>query len=195
MKDTTISMGKIVPKVGDEVVGFFFKSYDGHDVKWDSSMSAFVGKRGSVMYVSYERCYFVIDFQDDRWVYHLELAHLAYEQKETSVEELLKEIKETKSILESIAEEQKQKEQVLLALKDELKKRGVMMLEDVVAEKPREDMSDPLNWKKGDMVACTSSTIFSEEFIEGQIYTLREDCDGRMVRVVEDSFGEEMGGV
>lgn len=197
MKEKSISASKIIPKVGDEVVGFFFNSYDGHDVKWNPSMSAHVGKRGSVMYVNYERCYFVIDFQDGRWTYPLELAHLAYKQSgnkmNRTIEDLLKEIKETKSVLESIEEEKKQKEQALISLKDELKNRGVMILEDVAVEKSEEDMSNPINWKKGDMVACTKSTTFSDEFIEGQIYTLREDCDGMMVRVVEDNYGVENG--
>lgn len=193
MKDKTISKWKIIPKVGDEVVGFFFNSYNGHNVKWNSSMEHYVGKRGRVIDVNDEYGRFLINFQGTYWAYPLELAHLAYEQKEPTIEELLKEIKETKAILESIAEEKKQKEQALISLKEELKRRGVMMVEDVAEAKPGEDMPGPINWKKGDMVVCTNSTIFSDEFIEGQIYTLREDCDGRMVRVVADNFRGENG--
>lgn len=183
---------KIIPKVGDEVVGFKFDSCDGHDVKWDSDMEDYIGERGVVLFVMEDKGWFLVEFQDVRWIYPLKLAHLAYEQKEPTIEELLKEIKETKAILESIAEEQKQKEQVLIALKEELKKRGVVMVEDVAAEKS-EDMSNPRNWKKGDMVVCTDDSTFSDSFIEGEIYTLREDCDGRIARVVADSSGIENG--
>ena len=195
MKDKTISKWKIIPKVGDEVVGFKFDSYDGCEVSWNPNMIKYVGKEGVVEKVVTMAAgdIFLVRFNDDVWAYPVDHAHLAYKQKGSTVEELLKEIKETKAILESIAEEKKQKEQALISLKEELKRRGVMMVEDVAEAKPGEDMPDPINWKKGDMVVCTNSTIFSDEFIEGQIYTLREDCDGRMVRVVADNFRGENG--
>lgn len=85
-------------------------------------------------------------------------------------------------------------EEERVSLVQRLEGEGFALIGRVV--QPVDDMSDCLNWKKGDKVmANDDSAGFGGGFHEGGIYVMREDCTNKdhIIRVVEDDDGVENG--
>ena len=96
-------------------------------------------------------------------------------------------ITEIDRIVEALEEER-------VSLVQRLEGEGFRLIERAV--QPVEDMSDCLNWKKGDKVmANDDSAGFGGGFHEGGIYVMREDCTNKdhSIKVVEDDNGVENG--
>ena len=83
-------------------------------------------------------------------------------------------------------------EEERVSLVQRLEGEGFRLIERAV--RPADDMSDCLNWKKGDKVMANDDSA-GGGFRKGGIYVIREDCTNKdhSIRVVEDDYGVENG--
>lgn len=83
----------------------------------------------------------------------------------------------------------------LEAVRNEL--GGGFTLTDDGADEPQDDMSDPQNWREGDVVECIKTEWFTiEEFTLGHFYTISRilyGYDGHGFVDIDDDHGDKMG--